>query len=338
MKKRGITLALIAFGLLAGAVWVFAVRAPQRFAEPRIVSIRRGESFIEVARALAQAGVVRSEIALIAYGKVSREAARVKPGDYVFPGGESLSRLLNRLVRGDSMGVVITIPEGMTAHQIGERLARAGLVCGSAFDAAVSDGPITEALGLGPLGAEGFLFPATYRFSPRAKVDEILAAMLSRFYAALTPRVQARMFDLGLDARQLVTLASIIEKEAKMPGERPLIASVFYNRLAVGMPLQSDPTAQYNFAGETERAVRAVRTASAFNTYLIAGLPPGPIANPGLPSIEAALYPAHTDYLYFVARNDGTHVFSRTFQEHQRAIDEMRRTAARGVAPGWRAN
>ena len=319
-------LVIAAIALAAG--WLFAVRPPDRFGEPRVVSIRRGESFGAVAQRMAQAGVVRSALVLALYGKSSGRAAHVKPGDYAFPGGESLATLLRRLVNGDSMIIVITIPEGMTAHQIGERLAQAGLGCQSAFDAAVSDGRMVQALGLRGLGAEGFLFPATYRFSPLAKSDEILGTMIARFYELMTPRVQTRMFELGLDAQQLVTLASMIEKEAQMPVERALIASVFYNRLAVGMPLQSDPTALYNRAGETARAVSAVRTASAFNTYVIAGLPPGPIANPGLPAIEAALYPAHTDYLYFVARHDGTHLFSRSFEDHRRAIDAMRRSAA----------
>jgi UPF0755 protein len=167
------------------------------------------------------------------------------------------------------------------------------------------------------------------------KTKEILAAMLERFFAVLTPQAEERMFELDLTPRELVTLASVIEREAKVSGERPIIASVFYNRLARGMPLQSDPTAQYNFAGETMRAVVAVRALSAFNTYDFAGLPPGPIANPGLLSIRAALYPAHTDYLYFVARNDGTHVFSRSFKEHERAIEEVRR---RTGASSQRAN
>ncbi len=318
-------LALLA-GFLAGTVWFFAIRAPRPFAEPRIVSIHRGEAFVTVARELAQAGVVRSAWALIVYGKSFGHASRVKPGDYSFPGGESLSLLMKRLLNGDSMIVVITLQEGLTAHQIGEKLAQAGLGCQSAFGDAVIDGRVIEALGLAGLGAEGLLFPATYRFSPLVKDDQIIAAMLARFYEVMTPRVQARMFELGIDTRQLVTLASIIEKEAKRPAERSVIASVFYNRLAAGMPLQSDPTAQYNPVGEKERALTAVRTASAFNTYTIAGLPPGPIANPGLPSIEAALYPAHTDYLYFVARHDGSHVFSRSLEEHQRAIDEIKRT------------
>jgi UPF0755 protein len=329
-----ILVAVLALAILGGWFWLAVLRPVPHFAEPKIVSIHRGESFTSVARSLAQAGVVRSPLWLIVQGERSGRAAHVKPGDYAFVGAESPGVVLNRLVSGDSMVIAVTIPEGMTAHQIGQRLAEVGLVCDSEFDAAVLDGAMTRALGLRGLGAEGFLFPATYRFSPLAHVDEILAAMLARFYAVLTPGVQARMFALGLDARQLVTLASIIEKEAKAPGERPIIASVFYNRLAVGMPLQSDPTAQYNFTGEVERAVTAIRTASAFNTYLIGGLPPGPIANPGLSSIQAALYPAHTDYLYFVARDDGTHVFSRSFKEHQRAIENVRRSAASTGAPG----
>jgi UPF0755 protein len=131
----------------------------------------------------------------------------------------------------------------------------------------------------------------------------------------------------------MVTMASMVEKEAKAPGERPLIASVFYNRLRIGMPLQSDPTAQYNTQGVIERAATAVRIPSAFNTYAIAGLPPGPIANPGLSSMRAALYPAHTDYLYFVARNDGTHIFSRSFAEHERAIAEIKRMTVHPHGP-----
>jgi UPF0755 protein len=150
--------------------------------------------------------------------------------------------------------------------------------------------------------------------------------MLMRFFEVLTPQAEERMFQLGLTPRELVTMASIVEKEAKIPGERKLIASVFYNRLRLGMPLQSDPTAEYSFEGENQSAAAAVRVPSTFNTYAFAGLPPGPIANPGQRSIEAALYPAQSDYLYFVARDDGTHVFSKSYQEHQKAIAMLRKT------------
>jgi UPF0755 protein len=322
-------------GAAGGGFYIrYLVFSPtESFAQPRMVSIRKGASMTTAARELAQAGVVRSELAFVVYAKLTGRAKRLKPGDYAFRGGEAMPVVLTHLVDGDFMVVTVTIPEGMTVHQIGEKLEQVGLVCENEFDTAARGGKIATSLGLGPLGTEGFLFPATYRFSPRARTDQILSLMLGRFFAVLTPAVEERLFELGLTAREMVTMASIIEKEAHAPQERPIIASVFYNRLKLGMPLQSDPTAQYNLEGDSERAVTAVRMTSAFNTYEIAGLPPGPIANPGMPSIQAALYPAHTDYLYFVARNDGTHIFSRSFAEHERAIAEVKRinALARGL-------
>jgi UPF0755 protein len=282
---------------------------------------------------LRRSAVIRSSLAFVLDAELTAQAGLLKPGDYAFKGGEGIPYVLRHLVDGDFMTVTVTIPEGMTVHQIGERLQAAGLVCDNLFDRAARDGALPQALGLGVLGVEGFLFPATYRFSPLATSDQILAAMVARFYSVLTPAVERRMFELGMDARQLVTMASIIEREAKVPGERPLIASVFYNRLALGMPLQSDPTAQYNYAGEVQPAAAAIRARSAFNTYAIPDLPPGPIANPGLESIQAALYPAHTEYLYFVARKDGTHIFSHSLREHERAIEELRRNLENGRAP-----
>src|SRR4029077_863233 len=196
-----------------------------------------------------------------------------------------------------------------------------GLVCEDEFENAARDGKIVRAVGLMPLGAEGYLFPATCKFSPHAKTNDVLVAMLARFYQVLTPQVEERMFAVGLDARRLVTMASIVEKEAKAPTERPLIAGVFYNRLRLGMPLQSDPTAQYELDGSGESAATAGHSVSAYNTYDFTGLPPGPIANPGLKSIEAALNPTQTEYLYFVAREGGgTHVFSKSFDSHKRVI------------------
>ncbi len=330
MSKFGYAAAVLLLTLVvAGLLVRFLVLTPTAvFDPPRIVSIHKGDSMTTAARKLALAGVVRSQMAFVVYAKITGGSKRVKPGDYAFKGAEAMPEILAHLVNGDFLVVTITIPEGMTVHQIGARLEEAGLVCEYDFDRAARTGRIVADLGLGPLGAEGFLFPATYRFSPRAGRDRILAVMLSRFFEVLTPNVEQRLFDLNLTAREMVTMASIIEKEAHAPAERPLIASVFYNRLKLGMPLQSDPTALYNPQGESQHAVTAVRQASAFNTYAIAGLPPGPIANPGLPSIRAALYPAHTDYLYFVARDDGTHIFSRSFADHLRAIAEVRRMIA----------
>ena len=321
-KPRTIMVALIVLAMGAGAATFeyFWLEAAPTFAAPRDVTIEKGESFRSVARKLKASGVVRSATAMMLYGQFTGAARRIKPGDYEFKGGERIPEVMHHLTAGDFMVVTVVIPEGLTVHQISERLEAAGLVCQGDFEDAARDGALVRALGLMPLGAEGYLFPATYRFSPHASADDVLSAMLARFFHVLTPPVEARMFELGLTTRQMVTMASIVEKEAKVPGERPLIAGVFYNRLRLGMPLQSDPTAEYSLDGTIDKAAEAVRTPSAFNTYEIAGLPPGPIASPGLNSIQAALYPAHTDFLYFVARNDGTHVFSKSFNEHKRAI------------------
>jgi UPF0755 protein len=321
-------LGIIVVAAAVAALAYVAVFVPtQRFEPPRLVSIQKGESLTTAARSLAQAGVISSEIAFVIYAKASGGARRVKPGDYAFAGSENTPAVLEHLIKGDFVVVTVTIPEGMTLHQIGQRFGAGGLFCDYTFDEAATVGTVPQTLGLGSLGAEGFLFPATYRFPPHATPDEVVAAMLARFYEILTPTVEERLFELGLTARQMVTMASIVEKEAQAPGERPLIAGVFYNRLRLGMPLQSDPTAQYDATGEVAHAVTAVRMPSAYNTYSIVGLPPGPIANPGLSSILAALYPDHTDYLYFVARSDGTHIFSKSFEEHQRAIAELRKAA-----------
>jgi UPF0755 protein len=319
--------ATVVLAAAASLYYFIIIRPTPVFFSPRIVSIEAGDSMGSAARRLSRSGVIANSLAFVVFAELTGEARNIKPGDYAFKGGEGIPDVLRHLVNGDFMTVIVTIPEGMTVHQIGERLQAAGLVCDSLFDRAARNGRLAQALGLGGLGVEGFLFPATYRFSPLATTDQILAAMLERFYSVLTPPVETRMFELGINARQLVTMASIIEKEARVPGERPVIAGVFYNRLGLGMPLQSDPTAQYNYAGEEEPAVAAIRVASAFNTYTIPDLPPGPIASPGLDSIRAALYPTHTDYLYFVARRDGTHIFSRTLKQHERAVQEVKRSA-----------
>ena len=315
-----VVLVIVATGVAVAALQFFWLGAPEPFPTPRDVMIDKGESFRSVAHKLEASGVVRNASVMMLYGQFTGEGRRIKPGEYEFKGGERIPEVMHHLTAGDVIAVTVVIPEGLNLHQIAERLQAAGLVCQGDFEDAARDGALVRALGLMPLGAEGYLFPATYHFSPHVTVDGVLSAMLARFFQVLTPQVENRMFALGLTSRQVVTMASIVEKEAKVPGERPLIAGVFYNRLRLGMPLQSDPTAEYSLDGTVDKAAEAVRTPSAFNTYEIPGLPPGPIASPGLNSIEAALYPEHSDFLYFVARADGTHVFSKSFNEHKRAI------------------
>ena len=335
-KLTGAIIVLLTLGTGAAAFYFFFQPGPP-LDSPRVVSIRHGERLKSIAASLERAGVVRSALALSIYAQASGAASRLQPGDYRFSGGEPIGAVLGHMVRGESIVITVTIPEGSSVRQIGRRLEMARLLCDWKFVEVARNSLLPKALGLTPLGVEGYLFPATYRFPPSASADEILAALLRRFFAQLTPEVERRAFDLGLSTRELVTLASMIEKEAKVPTERPLIASVFYNRLRLHMPLQSDPTAQYSFEGVVGKAEQAVHSPSGFNTYDFSGLPPGPIANPGWSSIHAALYPAPTAYLYFVARTDGSHIFSRTLKEHDRAIASLRRGNLVPAAGGMRS-
>ena len=326
---RTMTVAVLATLIVAGAVAGdrFFLEPGPPLNPPRIVTVKHGESFRSIAGSLQRAGVIRNALALYIYARLAGQANRMQPGEYRFVGGETIAQVLGHIVRGESLEITITVPEGSTVRQIAERVELAGLACDWKFERAARNSGLPKALGLTPLGVEGYLFPATYKFAPSASVEQILTAMLQQFFAKMTAQVQQRTFELGLTTTELVTMASIIEKEAKIPSERPLIAGVFYNRLRLHMPLQSDPTAQYSFDGTPAPAAQAVHTSSPFNTYDFAGLPPGPIANPGWSSIVAALYPVPTEYLYFVARKDGTHVFSRTLQEHDRAIQSLRKAS-----------
>jgi UPF0755 protein len=326
MLKRIIAAVVILVTLGAVAAYYFLFSWPGAGLEPpRIVEIKHGESLKSIAESLERAQVVPNALALRVCARLTGAAGRVQPGAYRFVGGETIAEVLGHLVRGESIAITVAIPEGSSVRQIGERLESARLLCAWKFVQVARTSPLLKDLGLVPNGVEGYLFPATYRFSPSASAQQILAAMLERFFTQMSPQVEERAFQLGLTTKELVTLASMVEKEAKVPAERPLIAGVFYNRLRLHMPLQSDPTAQYSFEGLTGPAEQAVHTPSPFNTYDFAGLPPGPIANPGWDSIRAALYPTPTDYLYFVARRDGSHVFSRTLKEHNHAISELRK-------------
>ncbi|HLH75653.1 MAG TPA: endolytic transglycosylase MltG [Candidatus Binataceae bacterium] len=332
-KTVSVAVAALAVGLLGVAVYHLWWQPGPPLSPARTVLVQPGQGLRTIAPRLRQQGVVPSALALEVLARMLGVAGQLKPGLYQFVGGESPSEVLGHLVRGDALFVTVTIPEGLTVHQIAQRLEAARLLCAEQFEQAARRSPLIDAVGLAPLGAEGYLFPATYRFAPQVTPRQVLVEMLRRFTALLTPAVTKRIFELGLTVDQLITLASMVEKEAKVPAERPLIAGVFYNRLHLNMPLQSDPTAQYSFDGAQLPVAQAVHTPSAFNTYAFAGLPPGPIANPGQAAIQAALYPTPTNYLYFVARQDGTHIFSRSLKEHDRAIESLRMSHKTAAPP-----
>ena len=254
----------------------------------------------------------------------------IKAGDYTFTTGMRPSAVLDKLVEGRYKTISVTIPEGFTVVQIAEVLQEKGLGEREDFLKYASDPGFIHALGIKGDSLEGFLFPDTYKVRKGVAEDLILREMVRRFNEVFTDEHTQRLGQLGLSREEVVTLASIIEKETSDPSERYLIAAVFHNRLKKGMLLQSDPTVIYGLKDFNGNLTKDdLKTRTPYNTYIIRGLPPQPIANPGEESIKAALYPSPEPYLYFVSKNNGTHHFSTTLKEHNRAVDRYQRKRRR---------
>jgi len=289
------------------------------------VIVRERDELPDIATRLESAGVVRSSLAFRIWARVSGRDRAIQPGSYRFTAATSPRSVLRMLAAGTPQPEV-TVPEGLTVREIAALLAARGLGSAESFLCLASDPDFLLAAGVPGAHLEGYLFPDTYRFPANASPGEILAVMVRRFHERFDAGRYRRAADRGLTVDQVVTLASIIEKETGLAAERPLIAAVFTNRLRLGMPLQSDPTVIYaipDFDGDLTRA--DLTRPSPYNTYVVDGLPPGPIANPGLSAIDAALDPADSMFLYFVSRNDGSHEFSATLAEHNRAVARYQR-------------
>lgn len=324
----------IALALLAAvSVWFFLV--PKQPRQPVFVEIAPGSSATQIADALEEAGVVRSRWAFVAMHLWRRR--RLKAGEYQFERLATLGEVYRRIARGDVFTIAVTIPEGMDRQQIGEKLARAGLGTEEGFLEATRT-EVSRIHDLDPEAAnlEGYLFPDTYRFGRRATDAEMVDAMVRQF------RREARSLGLTEHVHEVVTLASIVEKETAVSEERPMVASVLVNRLAKRMPLMTDPAVIYGLRERNEwrGAIYASDLSDAshdtpYNTYRHAGLPPGPISNPGLDSLRAAMHPAKTDYIYFVAAGDdpqGRSLFASTLEEHQKNVAIYRKAKEREMS------
>ena len=327
-------LAFVAAFVLIGTVAVYGHRAlglpVQQTAIHQVVEIPEGASFKEAANLLARKGLIRSPFWFRLLGKFQDVERKIKPGEYDLHTAMRPIEILNQLVSGRVIQYSVTIQEGFTARQVGRALGEAGIAKEADVARLVADPAFIKSLGIEAKTLEGYLYPDTYYFPKRTKAEDVVKAMVHHLRQVYTPEMRERSEVLRMTEVQVLTLASIIEKETGQDAERPLVSAVFHNRLRRGLPLQSDPTVIYgipNFNGNLTRADLARRT--PFNTYRIAKLPPGPIANPGVKSIQAALNPAPVKYLYFVSKNDGTHQFSATIQEHNRAVEKYQKRRAR---------
>lgn len=285
------------------------------------ISFPPGSGIRRLAEELKSGGVIRSSWHFVLLTRLRGQAHRLKAGEYRFNDGMTPVRILDKLASGDVDYRKFSLPEGYSIYQAAELLEQKGYFRRDEFLAECRNTALLARLGVEQRSVEGYLYPATYNLSRSGSAAELISRMVEQFekkYAALS----ADGVNSGLSRNQVVTLASMIEKEAVSEEEKPLISSVFHNRLRIGMPLQSDPTAVYGVRAFQGKVTKAdIQRPSPYNTYLNRGLPPGPIGNPGSGAILAALNPARSDYLYFVARRDGTHQFSRTLEEHNRAVD-----------------
>jgi UPF0755 protein len=299
-------------------------------ADPVLFEVQAGESMSRVTSRLEDAGLIRSGRAAKALARWHDLSGKLQVGEYEVSATLSPAEILSDLTSGRVKTWPVSLPEGLRASEIAERLEAAGLADAEAFLAVVNDPDLAARLGVPAEGLEGYLYPDTYhlpRGLPAAELAGVLVDAFDRAWDGIDESARAS----DLDRHQLVTLASIVEKETGAAEERPLIAAVFLNRLNRGMRLETDPTVIYgieDFDGNLKR-VHLEDRSNPYNTYRIRGLPPGPIANPGLDALRAVLMPAETDYLYFVSRNDGTHEFSATYKEHVAAVDEYQRRRRR---------
>lgn len=326
MKKVLIVLLILAL-LVGGGFFAYnrIVMGNATLADDVTVEIPEGSATDSIGSILAENGVVKSKLGFKLEVNREEAASALKAGKYHFAAGEySLSDVVSLLKAGPSAGdVKITIPEGYNQAQIIDVLEEAGLVTEEEFLEAAANvdygysylPPVGDSLRL-----QGFLYPETYMFMEGESAEEIIGTMLAQFDKVYTEEWRARVEEMGITVSEWVTMASIVEKEAVVSEDRPIIAGVFYNRLKEGMNLQSCATVQYAL-GEVKPVLSNEDTQidSPYNTYLNPGLPPGPIASPGYESLQAALYPTDSNYLFFVAKPNGAHIFTETYEEHLNA-------------------
>ncbi|MEN6474865.1 MAG: endolytic transglycosylase MltG [Syntrophaceae bacterium] len=319
-------------GLVVGAVLIILVMHVMWFiytpispGRPIRIDITFGTSAWRISKTLAKEHVITDAPAFMTIALLTRRARNLQAGTYVFEGRHYPIEVMDILYQGKSLRYKITIPEGSDIIAIGDILTTTGMFSRREFIKTAQKRSTAEFFSLNAPSMEGFLFPDTYYLGPNMTAMEIISRMVARYRKVYTSDMQARARRIGLSDLEVITLASMIEKEARSTVEKPIISSVFHNRLKLRMPLQSDPTAVYGLEGFRRTITPGdLRRKSPYNTYLNKGLPPGPICNPGKDAILAALWPAKTSHLYFVSKGNGYHYFSSSFKEHNAAIARAR--------------
>jgi UPF0755 protein len=341
MKK--LLLFLLILVLLAGGAAAFMyVRVNQAYRGyeniEQFVELPAGAGSSAIGQRLVAAGVVRDVATFRSAIWLSGQGRHLKAGEYRFDRAMTPFEVIDKIARGDVYVIMITFPEGLTAAEMAAVFESHGIGSAASFEEAARNASLVRAFDPDAKDLEGYLFPETYSLSRHADAAKVVALMVARFDRVFTPALREAAAARHLSVRQAVTLASIVEKETARADERSLVAAVYSTRLRIGMPLQCDPTVIYaltkagRYAGNIHKGDLSID--SPYNTYRYPGLPPGPIASPGRASLEAAVHPADADYLYFVSRNDGSHVFARTLEEHNRNVQKYQVEYFRGRAGG----
>lgn len=294
------------------------------------ITVKQGMTADDIGKLLYEKGIINNVFTFRLFARMHSMESSLKAGEYSFSPAMSTNEIVARLSAGGISERQLTIPEGYTVEQIAKLLKEKNIGDPEKFKNAARKNPLypgdpSNSKNI-KFEAEGFIFPDTYKISSNTTEEQLLEIMMREFNNKFTPAMKERAKELGLTVRDIIILASLVEKEAQIDQDRPVIAGVFLNRLKQGMPLQSCATIQYILGyPKPELTVQDTEIVSPYNTYQHVGLPPGPIANPGIASIRAALYPEKTDYLYFVADKQGKHHFSRTYGEHLAFIDQVQK-------------
>jgi len=325
MKKLRITFIFIGICILVPAIlgigfWQFLTGPADEEGKDQVIIVREGMTLKEVAGELYLNKIISRETPFMLWARIMGYGRKIKSGEYLLSSRITPVRVMEILTRGVIITHSITIPEGLKKEQIAQLLSEKELVDKKEFLLLTDDPDLLNKYGVTSPSLEGYLYPDTYRFGKGLSAASIIESMISRFFDVVDPFMKS-IEESGMTLSEIVTLASIVEKETGKDEERPIIASVFLNRLRKRMRLDSDPTVIYgidNFNGNLTR--KDLTTKTPYNTYVIRGLPPGPIACPGFEAIKAVLFPADTKYLFFVSKNDGSHHFSQTLLEHNKAV------------------
>lgn len=320
----GFAVVVCVLSLLLEGWWILSVPGPLRFTS-RVVEVPAHKGVVEVAEILDDAGVIRSRVGFVLLALARGSFRGLKAGEYQIPPGTNTVRVLELLEGGQVLQHLLVFQEGSTLGELARLLATERLVAADDILRVAKDAVFLKTLDIPADSVEGYLFPDTYQFVKGMTAEEILARMVARMREKISPEIVAEARARELTLHQMLTLASIIEKEAVESSEMPLISAVFWNRLRRDMPLQADPTVQYAVGKDRKRLTREdLQTDSPYNTYRRQGLPPGPIASPGRAAIQAAVRPAKVNYLYFVAMDDRHHQFSTNLADHNAAVARYR--------------